>query len=240
MSLLIDAKEGRDVAISDVVGAYLLAEMKDHVIVKLTGIAVDVLCRANNSYQKFVSLEKGRKVIYLKLERALYGCIQSALLWYNTFVTKLKKDGFVLNRYDPCVANKQINGSQCTVCWYVDDTKISHLNPNVVTNVIESLESVFGKMTVDRGKIHKFVGMNFEILDNGRLKIMMKEYLDECIESFEEIDGVIVSKALTPGAHNIFEVDETLDKLCIRKSEMFHHIVAKLLFVTKQARLDVE
>ena len=44
MSLLIDAKENRDVAVSDVVGTYLLAEMKDHVIVKLTSKAVDVLC----------------------------------------------------------------------------------------------------------------------------------------------------------------------------------------------------
>ena len=49
MSLLIDAKEGRDIAVSDVVGAYLLAEMKDHVIVKLTGKAVDVMCTANKS-----------------------------------------------------------------------------------------------------------------------------------------------------------------------------------------------
>ena len=240
MSLLIDAKEGRDVAISDVVGAYLLAEMKDHVLVKLTGIAVDVLCRANEKYKKFVVFEKGKKVIYLKLERALYGCIQSALLWYNTFVTKLQKDGFLLNRYDPCVANKEINGSQCTVCWYVDDTKISHLDHKVVTRVIKSLEGEFGEMTVDRGKSHKFVGMNFELLENGRLKIIMKEYLEECIESFEEIDGIITSKAPSPGAHNLFEVDEALDKLGIKRSEMFHHIVAKLLFVTKRARLDIE
>ena len=109
MSLLIDAKEGRDVAVSDVVGAYLLAEMKDHVIIKLTGTAVGFLCDANKKYKEFVTLEKGREVIYLKLERALYGCIQSALLLYNTFVTKLEKDGFELNRYDPCVANKQVN-----------------------------------------------------------------------------------------------------------------------------------
>ena len=45
--MLINAKENRDVAVSDVVGAYLLAEMKDRVIVKLTGRAVDVLCTTN-------------------------------------------------------------------------------------------------------------------------------------------------------------------------------------------------
>ena len=37
LSLLIDARENRDVATADIVGAYLIAEMKDHVIIKLTG-----------------------------------------------------------------------------------------------------------------------------------------------------------------------------------------------------------
>ena len=71
MSLLVDAKEVRDVAISDAVRAYLLAEMKDHVVLKLTGEAVEVLCTANEKYSKFVSIKKGKKVIYLKLQRAL-------------------------------------------------------------------------------------------------------------------------------------------------------------------------
>ena len=94
---------------------------------------------------------------------------------------KLSKESFVLNRYDPCVANKDINGSQCTICWYVDDTKISHIDSEIVTGVTESLESSFGKMTANRGKKHKFVGMDFELIEDGRLKIMMKQYLEECI-----------------------------------------------------------
>ena len=47
--MIIDAKEDRDVAISDVVGAYLLDEMIDHVIVKLTGKAVDVVWTTNKN-----------------------------------------------------------------------------------------------------------------------------------------------------------------------------------------------
>ena len=63
-----------------------MAKIKDKVVVKLIGDAVDVLCTANDKYKKYVKTEKGKKVIYLRLIRALYGCIQSALLWYNTFV----------------------------------------------------------------------------------------------------------------------------------------------------------
>ena len=61
--LLIDATENRDVAVSDVVGSYLLAETKYHIIVKLTGKAMDMLCKANKKYEKFVTMEKRRKVM---------------------------------------------------------------------------------------------------------------------------------------------------------------------------------
>ena len=62
--------------------------------------------------------------------------------------------------YDPCVAEKMIDGKQCTTRWYVDNTKISRADHKVVTNVIDSLENTFGKMTVNRGKKHTFLGID--------------------------------------------------------------------------------
>ena len=41
--------------------------------------------------------------------------------------------GFKLNPYDLCVANSQIKGKQCTIAWYVDNNKISHVDDTVVT-----------------------------------------------------------------------------------------------------------
>ena len=59
----------------------------------------------------------------------------------DTFVVlysfeRMVEDGFVLNPYDVCVANKEINGSQCTVIWHVDELKISHRDPKVVDLVL--------------------------------------------------------------------------------------------------------
>lgn len=110
----------------------------------------------------------------------------------------------------------------------------------VVTGVIKSLEGSFGKMTVNRGKCHNLVGMNFSLLKDGNLKIIMKEYLEECIDSFGELGSKIKITIDLPGGHDLFKVDEKLDKLDTEKSEMFHHIVAKLLFVAKRSHLDIE
>ena len=66
------------------------------------------------------------------------------------FKNCLEHLGFKLNPYDPCVTNKMVNGEQCTIFWYVDDSKISHVDPKTVDWVIENIEKKIGKMTVKR------------------------------------------------------------------------------------------
>ena len=87
--------------------------------------------------------------------------MKSAILWYNTFKDCLEKTGFKMNPYDPCVANMEIKGKQCTTCWYVDDMQISHVDYQVVNDIISKIEDDFGKMIVTRGKAHKFVGITY-------------------------------------------------------------------------------
>ena len=60
-TLVIDAKEGRDVGIFDVPGAFLQADMpkEKHITKKLRGDFVDILCRVNPEYQHLN--EKDRK-----------------------------------------------------------------------------------------------------------------------------------------------------------------------------------
>ena len=79
-----------------------------------------------------------------------------------------------------------LNGKQCTIAWYVDDCKISHVDSKVVSWVIEKIEEKHGKMTVTRGKKHTFVGIDFELLEDGNVKIYMKDYIKEIVSSFQE------------------------------------------------------
>ena len=79
-------------------------------------------------YRKFVRLENGQTVLYVELKMALYGQLRAALIFYKKFFRDLKSIGFELNPYDPCVANRMIEGAQHTVCWHVDDIKSSHIS----------------------------------------------------------------------------------------------------------------
>ena len=178
-SLIIDAYEGRDVSSFDVPGAYLHAMLPNEdgkrILSKIKGEFVDLMCEVNPDFKKYVIYKNGIKVLYLIILRALYGCIQSALLWYNLYSSTLVKEGFTINPYDKCVANKVINGKQCTIAFYVDDNKVSHEDRKVVSKVIQTLKQHFGDLKVFRGTKHTFLGMNIEILKDKKIQIDMRE-----------------------------------------------------------------
>ena len=160
----------------------------------------------------------------------------SGLLWYKLFSGTLEKRGFVINPYDFCVANAMIKGSQCTVRWFVDDTKISHVEAEVVTEIITTLESNFGKMTVTRGPRHAFLGMQIEYHGDGTASIHMPLYIQEAIDE----SGLQVSTSSpSPCSGTLLKIDPDSPALGRKRAQTFHSVVAKLIYVGTRARTDI-
>ena len=106
-----------------------------------------------------------------------------------------------------------------------------------MTNVIETIKSTFGKMSVSRGKEHEFLGMKISLKENGTVTIDMKEYVKKAIEEFPED---IVKNALTPASRFLFEVREDAPRLDSSKAEIFHSTVDRQLYICKRSRLDIQ
>jgi len=239
---VIDAKEERCVATVDIPGAFLQTMQDELVHVRLTGALARMLCHIDRTkYAPYVVHEKGQPVLYARLNKALYGTLRAALQFYNLLTKVLTSWGFKLNKYDRCVANKMINGKQCTIVWHVDDLKISHVERGVVEQIIEDLNTEFGKhkpLTGKVGLVHEYLGMTLDYSSKGKLKIRMDDYteklLSECPEFF---DG----EAPTPAANNLFTVrgDSKSYKIPEDQADEFHRITAKLLFLSLRARPDI-
>ena len=237
ISLMIDAHEKRDVATADVAGAYLHADMPDYVILRFEGEMVDIMLEINPELASGIITDKhGNRILIVVLAKALYGCVKSGLLWYDLFSSTLIHEGFKLNPVDACVANATINDKQCTIGWFVDDNKISHVDQMVVTDIIGKIEDKFGKMTVTRGKKHKFIGMDIEFLDNGTVKILMADYLRDAIKDF---GPVIKNTVSTPAQNGFFTIDEDSPRLSKVDSEKFLSVVYKVMYVSMRARSDL-
>ena len=169
----------------------------------------------------------------MKVLRATYGCLKATMLWYNLYLPTLKGMGLELNPYDLCVANKIINGKQCTIFWYVDDNNISHEDPAVVDTIIKELTTHFGELSITRGKEHTFLGMDIKIRDDKKIEIDMIEQIKEAIEWLDE---KIENSASSPANKKLFTSDDDAQQLNDEKSELFYSIVAKFLFICQRAR----
>ncbi len=119
----MEVTKGRDIAVIDLPGAFLNADMDEVVHMVLRGKLAELMVMfALQIYQKYVTLgNKGEPMLYVTLQKALYGCLQYALLFYLKLVADLEGQGFCLNPYDPCVANKIVNGTQMTLTFHIDD-----------------------------------------------------------------------------------------------------------------------
>jgi hypothetical protein len=119
----------------------------------------------------------------------------------------------------------------------VDDTKISHEDSQAVSHVIQKIEARFGEMAVTRGKEHVFLAMNISFHNDGTASIVMKDFIKEAIAHFGED---ITRSATTPAKRNLFEIKENGVPLTDADREIFHSVVAKLLYVSKRGRLDIQ
>eukprot|EP00980_Cylindrotheca_fusiformis_P010187 scaffold2267_cov92-Cylindrotheca_fusiformis.AAC.6 len=174
----------------DFPGAFMQADIDELIHVKLVGDIAELLLRVDPTYERFVTYKKGKKVIYTELDKALYGTLQAALLfWENLVAFLVDKHGFKLNPYDRCVANKQINGKQCTIGWHVDDLKISHVENDVIEGIYQLLNDQYGKetpLTVSRGKKHEYLRMTIDYSEDGKVKFTMADYIDDLLKEIPE------------------------------------------------------
>ena len=133
-----------------------------------------------------------------------------------------------------------------TICFHVDDCKLSHCNSKTIDEMIEWLrqeyESIFedgsGKMTVSRGKIHTYLGMTLDFTVKGEVKISMLDYVEEILTAFDKAEPNGAGTKTSAAPDNLFKVNEDCEKLKTNKAVEFHNLVAKTLYATKRARPD--
>jgi hypothetical protein len=106
-------------------------------IMKMVGALAELMVKTNpKMYRHCVVLEKGRSVLYLQLQKALYVMMKRALLFYRKLVSELKEMGFEINPYDSCVENKIGNGTQMTIRWHMDDLMMSHVSWDEIMKIV--------------------------------------------------------------------------------------------------------
>ncbi len=126
-------------------------------------------------------------MLYLQLQKALHGMTKRALLFYRKVVLELQEMGFEIKSYNPCVANKMVNGTQMTIRWHVDDLMISHLSQDEIMKVVRGIKDIYGEnLTETVRTVHDYLGMTFDFSFTKEVRINMWVYLRKVIKEFPE------------------------------------------------------
>eukprot|EP00978_Attheya_sp_CCMP212_P015106 scaffold38838_cov56-Attheya_sp.AAC.2 len=176
------------------------------------------------------------KVIYGLKKALYYGTLRAPLLFWKVDRYTREGWGFVVNPYDWCV-------KQCTILWHVDDLKISHVATVVETSIISQLGAEFANeapltltltLTIRRGKLHNYLGMTIDFLIPRKVRFFMVDYIKSMLEDVPaDMSGMGV---ITPAPTHLFDINENEKTLNEELAEIFHHNVAKMLFLCKRAR----
>jgi hypothetical protein len=229
-TLAIAASEDRKITVVDIGSAYLNAKMEGPPVYmsiepQLTMLFVEL----SPDMAPYVSKDK----LVVRLKKGLYGCVQSALLWYRNISSTLADFGYTPNPVDPCVFNKTVDGFQVTVDVHVDDAIITTAHPTEDKTLTEQLRAKYGTITVHEGKEHVYLGMHIIKSGDGTIQLDMKKYLKEIVE-----DTHTTATANTPAATALFEVPEA-PPLSHKEAEAFRSMVARLLYAGTHVRPDL-
>ena len=229
MIIAIAAIEKRLIATCDITGAYLECDFADddEVIMTIDPFLAQLLAQIDPTVDQKKD-EKG--VIYVKLKKALYGCVQSAKLWYDKLCTVLEENAYVKNDYDQCLFNKMVDGVQITVAFHVDDLLITSVSQELIDSLEGVLKANFSDITINKGNKHSYLAMNMEVTDSG-INLDMIAYIQKCLEGRD-----IGRKVNSPATDSLFDIPEDGVPLSEENSKTFHSDVAKLLYLAKRTR----
>ena len=245
-------------------------ENDEEIIMVLRGRLCELLVQVNPKlYRQYVKTSaKGQPILYVKLAKALYGLLRSALLFYRKLSKQLVDNGFEINPYDPCVATKMIPTSARTaaiasklnkhvknytvpshhqqlVTWHVDDLKSSHIDPLENSKFATYLSNLYNrdglkKITINRGDVHDYLGMDLDYSKKGTVRVSMIKYASKILKDFPE---EITSTRTSPATDRLFDIRDSDDpKKELLPEELathFHHSVAQLLFLCMRSRRDI-
>jgi hypothetical protein len=187
-----------------------------------------ILC---SLYPEYLEYMRNDGCIAVELRQALYGCIESALLWYSEIKNFLLKLGFrCCSNTDKCLFIHDEKGIKLVL--YVDDIFITAKDTADIEWVFNKISDKYGQITQSIGeKKVKYLGLEFDFTTPGACEIKMERYVASILKEFKSD-----RKQDSPCGLDLFKTDLDKGILSEKDQDCFHSTVAKLLYLAKRVK----
>ena len=228
----IGVSEQRHFMTMDINQAYLRADLPDEVYM---WISRDVSAELVKIQPQSEKMRAANGKLLVKIDKALYGLVQSGKLWYDKVSAWLRSRGFRENRADPCVFNrvKSAGENQITVALYVDDLLVTCRSQRMLEDFKREVESEYDLSSCNTGDKIEYLGISIDLSSGKYGELKMTSYIENILKERE-----ISSVSRVPASENLFDVDDSCQRLSQDEAEFFHSTVASLLYLSLRVRPD--
>ena len=228
----IAAAENRKVLFFDVGAAFVKSDMKGDVYVYLDKHVAALISKIDKSYEQYVD-SKGR--VLVKLDKALYGCVESAKLWYLNIRAFLESVGCTVNPRDICCCNRiSASGKQTTIVLHVDDGMATSEDESDLELLAAQLVQYYKDVKIRRGRTGEFLGMLFDFSSDKYCEILMPAYIKGMVE-----DSGVRKVRKTPCTLDIWVVDPDSPLLSPELQERFYSLTYKGVYLSTRVRGEI-
>jgi hypothetical protein len=214
----------------DIKGAYLNADLPTERVIymRLSKDVSKILIELKPEYKEYLT-STGQIVV--RLFKAIYGLVESAVLWNRHITETLLSLGYNQYQYDSCVFSKRIDDKQTYIGLYVDDLLIVSNDEKERTMLLEGLTNKYGKLKTQSGPYIKYRGLEIQ-QGNEAIEMHQHTYINELLES-ENINKDMSS----PTPRNLHEPSSTSEPVDQHK---FTSLLAKVSWLSHQTRFDLK
>ena len=227
LAIKLCGRKGYVTGTIDIKCAYLNARMDEDVFMVVDKETLNVLLSLKPTWSEYCDQDR----LIVKLNKALYGCKQSARLWHMCLRETLENIGYGVSKYDSCLFHKSCEKGINIIVAHVDDLLISVVDLEEWNNIVNQLKTKFEEITYDIGTNFNYLGFHVEIDDESNATLRMRKCVDEIIKDVTEIRS-------TPANKGIFENGEN-GNLDEKQKKKFRSDIMKLFYLGKKLRPDI-
>jgi hypothetical protein len=236
--LSIAAFERRHLAAIDIKGAYLNAHRSSvTVFMRIQPQLVGIL---KELYQELLKTDITEYIcpdgsMIVQVLKALYGLIESALLWYQHLSSTLKSAGFTVSANDRGVFYKNLAAprQQCVVCVHVDDLLVASTNKKLLHDLLAKLTEVYSDLNVQQDTDQLFyLGMQLDLrYSDGAIHVSQPGFINDVLAAHP-----VTRTSVTPTTEHLFRCDTDGNPVDVTE---YASRLMKLNFLMKRSRPDL-
>jgi hypothetical protein len=167
----------------------------------------------------------GKENLVCKMNRALYGLMQSPRMWYERIDTYLRSLGLTRSSSDYNMYYLGTGPYKVVLVLYVDDLFLSGGDEQKISWLKEQLHTQFD-MT-DLGLVSKYLGVEFRRLTDGSYHLTQQSYAEDILKEFGMLQSKPEHVPLPPGLQLMSDMNS-------EPADLHHYckLVGKLIFLT--------